>query len=264
MDALNAMVSSYDIMSQNNEVVQNLSEQITQIKSLIYTTSDLTDIEARIATLETAISNSAAIFANNQSLLDLIQRNYEEVTNIYKNYTSVKMSYNIDLLTNGQGIFLDKSSAGSVKIVNSAQLFNLGTKPIVSIANDFTTNPTSYSYVDKLVEKTNYIKITDGAPSAPYIVDRDVILYINDGDFAWEKGQTYRIAFKYGLDLANTNGNFNFVVYTDANDKLNTGFPYSAEAAYVTYLDFEAKGNSPIIEIICIDPATYQFSIDIY
>jgi hypothetical protein len=264
MDALNAMVSSYDIMNQNNDLVIDLSNQVSELKSLIYTSADATEIEERLTSIETMIEDNKVIFTNNQNLLDLIQRNYEEITNIYKNFTSVKMSYNIDLLTSGQGIFLDKSSAGSVKIVNSAQLFNLGAKPIVSIATDFTANPTSYSYIDKLVEKTNYIKITDGSPSAPYIVDRDIILYINDSDFAWEKGQTYRVAFKYGIDLSNTNGNFNFIVYTDANDKLNTGFPYSAEAAYVTYLDFEAKGNSPIIEIICIDPATYQFSVDIY
>ena len=73
-----------------------------------------------------------------------------------------------------------------------------------------------------------------------------------------------RFSFKYGLDLSNANGNFNFIVYTDATDKLNTGFPYSAEAAYVTYLDFENKGNSPIIEVVCIDPTTYQFAVDIF
>ena len=73
-----------------------------------------------------------------------------------------------------------------------------------------------------------------------------------------------RFSFKYGLDLLNANGNFNFIVYTDATDILNTGFAYSAEAAYVTYLDFENKGNSPIIEVVCIDPATYQFEVDIF
>jgi hypothetical protein len=174
------------------------------------------------------------------------------------------MSYNIDVLSNGPGIFIDKSSAGSIRIDNANQAFNLGVKPIISITGEFSTNPSSYSYVHPLINFTNYVKITDGDPGIPYVVDRDVIIYVNDSDFTWKAGQTFRISFKYGLDLQNTNGNFNFIVYTDASDKLNTGFPYSAEAAYVTYLDFESKGNSPIIEVICIDPQTYQFAVDIY
>lgn len=174
------------------------------------------------------------------------------------------MSYNIDLLNGGNGIYVDKTSPGSVKIINTNQMFNVGVKPIISIANDFVINPSNYSYVHKLVNFTNYVKITDGTANNPYNVDRDVIVYLNDINFPWQAGQTMRFSFKHGLDLSNTNGNFNFIVYTDAGDTLNTGFPYSAEAAFVTYLDFENKGNSPIIEVVCIDPATYQFAVDIF
>ena len=73
-----------------------------------------------------------------------------------------------------------------------------------------------------------------------------------------------RISFVNGIDLDNTNGKFNFIIYSDAKDTLNTGFPYSAEIGFVTYLDFEAKGNSPIIELVCINPATYEFAVDIF
>lgn len=264
MDALNAMVSSYDLMTSNNAIIANLQSQVADLKSLILTTSNTTDITDRLTAIETTLANNGAIFTNNQNLLNLIQRNYEEITNVYKNYTSVNMSYNIDLLNPGQGIILDKSSAGSVTVSSANQLFNIGTKPIISLGSDFTVNPSSYSYIHKLINFTNYVKITDGSYSAPFVTDRDVIIYVDDSNFAWNAGQSMRISFKYGLNMSNTNGNFNFIIYTDAKDKLNTGFPYSAEAAYITYLDFIAKGDSPIIEIVCIDPATYQFAFDIY
>lgn len=264
MDALNAMVNSYDLMTQNNSVIIDLQNQFNEISSLLLTSSNTTDIDARLTAIEKTLESNGAIFTNNQNLLTLIERNYAEITNIYKNYTSVQMSYNIDLFTQGDGIILDKSNAGSVTVSSSTQLFNPGPKPIVSIAGDFTENASSNSYIHNLVNFTNYLKITDGEYSVPHAVDRDVVIYINDADKKWHVGQTMRISFKYGLNLSTTSGNFNFVVYTDAKDLLNTGFPYSAEAAYITYTDFIAKGNSPIIEIICLNPDTYQFAYDIY
>ena len=174
------------------------------------------------------------------------------------------MSYNLDFLNPGQGIFLDKSSSGSVKVVNTNQMFNLGVSPLRSILNNFALNPTSYSFTKPLVDFTNYLKITDGSPNTPLNLDRDVIIYVDDTNKQWEKGQVFRISFTNGIDLDNTNGKFNFIVYTDAKDKLNTGFPYSAEIAFVTYFDFEKKGNSPVIEIVCIDPATYTFVVDVF
>lgn len=264
MDALNKMVESYDVMLQNNAAVTSLQSQVAQLETLVLTQTGITELQAQIDAINTTLENNNAIFSNNANLLSLIQQNYQEITNIYQNYTSVQMSYNIDLLNGGRGIFVDKSAPGLVSFVNTNQMFAIGTKPLVSITSDFTTNATSYSYIHKLINFTNYLKITDGSSNTPYVVDRDVIVYINDSNYAWEAGQTMRFSFKNGLDLSNTNGNFNFIVYTDSTDKLNTGFPYSAEAAYVTYLDFENKGNSPIIEVVCIDPATFQFAVDIF
>ena len=264
MDALNKMVESYDLMLQNNVVVEKLKNEISNLQSLVLTQTGINEIQSQIDLINTTLESNGAIFTNNTNLLNLIQKNYEEITNIYKNYTSVDMSYNIDLLNSGRGIFVDKTVPGSVKFVNTNQMFSIGTQPIVSILSDFNVNTTNYLFTHKLINFTNYLKITDGSANTPYVVDRDVVIYINDTNFAWESGQTMRFSFKYGLDLLNANGNFNFIVYTDATDKLNTGFAYSAEAAYVTYLDFENKGNSPIIEVVCIDPATYQFEVDIF
>jgi hypothetical protein len=174
------------------------------------------------------------------------------------------MSYNLDILVPGQGIFLDKSQAGTVKVVNTDQAFNIGVLPQVSILTNFAANPTNYSFVHSLNTFSNYLKITDGSPGAPYIVDRDVVIYIDDTVQKWQKGQLMRISFTNGIDLENSNGRFNFIIYSDATDTLNTGFPYSAEIGYITYLDFESRNNAPTIELVCLDPATYTFAVDIF
>jgi len=264
MDALNEMNAAVTILMNNNQLVNDLYAEFQNLQSLILSNETAQQIEARMTALEDSITTNAGLYANTTNILNLIQRNYEEITNIYKNQTSVQMSYNLDLLQPGQGIYLDKSQAGTVQIVNTNQQFNLGTKPLVSILDDFLSNPNSYSYVKPLIDFTNYIKITDGTPNNPLIVDRDVVMYIDDTNKSWQKGQVLRISFVNGIDLNNANGKFNFIVYSDATDYLNTGFPYSAEIGFITYLDFENKGNSPIIELVCLDPATFTFAVDIF
>ena len=264
MDSLNEMNQAITILMSNNQIVNDLQVQFNDLQNFVLTDENAEEIKLKLATLEDSINNNAALFANTTNILNLIQRNYEEVTNIYKGNTSVQMSYNLDVISQGPGISLDKSQAGSIKIDNINQLFNIGVNPLISVLTDFASNPSNYSYVHPLIGFTNYLKITDGSPAMPLIVDRDVIVYVDDTLNAWQKGQVMRISFVNGLDLDNTNGKFNFIIYSDAKDALNTGFPYSAEIGFVTYLDFENKGNSPIIELVCINPATYQFAVDIF
>lgn len=108
------------------------------------------------------------------------------------------------------------------------------------------------------------MKITDGSTGTPFNVDRDVAIFINDFPTKWKAGQRFRISFTNGLDMSNTNGNFNFLIFTDSQDTLDTGFTYSAPVGVIGFEEFEAKSSRPLIEIICIDPATYDFDIDIF
>lgn len=264
MDVLNEMTASVALMNKNNQLINSLQTQVNSLTNLILDSKNADVLTQKIASLETLVNDNKAIFANNASLLALIQKNYQDIINIYNNTTSIEVAYNLDVITSGDGIFLDKSQAGQVKIINTDQEFNLGAKPLVSITNDFTVLPSTYQYTDKLIPFSNYLKITDGSAGVPYVTDRDIVIRINDTDTAWKKGQSYRISFKYGVDMSNNNGNFNLIVYTDATDKLNTGFAYGAEAAFITYLEFAEKGDKPTIEIICLDPDTFTFTYDIF
>jgi hypothetical protein len=264
MEALNEMMTAVTLLTGNQQVISDLQIKFSELQEFILTNENAEEIKLQIAELVDSVSDNAAIYANTQNLLNLIQRNYQEITNIYQNKTSVEMSYNLDILVPGQGITLDKSQAGQVKVINSNQAFNVGTRPQVSILSDFAANPTNYAYIHQLNTFSNYLKITDGSPGNPLIVDRDVIVYIDDSQLTWEKGQIIRISFTNGIDLDNSNGSFNFIIYSDALDKLKTGFPYSAEIAFVSYLDFESRNNAPTIELVCLDPATYTFTADIF
>jgi hypothetical protein len=60
-----------------------------------------------------------------------------------------------------------------------------------------------------------------------------------------------------------TQGSFDFVIYTDALDRLNTGQTYSKEIGRISSGDFYKKEGSPQMEIICIDSDNYGFTYDI-
>ena len=270
MEAINQLSNSADLLQANQSILIALQKQVTDLENQIIGTDNATEIQQKITNLETLINQSQLVFINNQNLVNMIEDLHKEINNIYTGTTSVKVSYNLDLLQAGEGIFIDKTNPASAKLINTRELFTIGNSAIptdrtlINFAGDFVANPASYSYLRRLLDYNNYLKILGGTPSAIPTTDRDIILYIDDTIENWKKGQVFRIAFENGIDLSNVNGNFNFIIYSDALDALNTGFPYSAEIGFVTYSQFAAKSENPIIELICLDPTTYQFSVDIF
>jgi hypothetical protein len=96
------------------------------------------------------------------------------------------------------------------------------------------------------------------------VMDRDVYIYVNDSEFRWSAGQTYKIVIDhlYPMDMY-TQGSFDLVIYTDALDRLNTGQSYSKEIGRISSNDFYAKGGTPQMEVICLDRDLYTFTYDI-
>lgn len=270
MEAINQLMNSSDLLNSNQDQLIALQNQVNAVQDQLINSTTAVELMAELNSLQTVISQSQEVFINNQNLVNLIERNYQEINNIYAGLTSVQISYNLDLLEAGPGIFIDKSEAGKAKIINTRELFNIGVststtdRTLIQFPSEFTINTSSYSFLRRLLEYNNYMKIQGGTPGVPAVADKDIIIYIDNTIEKWQKGQVFRIAFDNGIDLSNTNGNFNFIIYSDALDTLNTGFPYSAEIGFITYTQFTAKGDNPIIELICLDPASYQFSIDIF
>jgi hypothetical protein len=264
IDALNELKETTRIFTENSAKLVEIESLLQETRSLVLDNPTAEEVNQRITQLETVINESQQIFASNQEILDLIDRNYTEILNIYNNQTSLQVAYNLNVIQEGVGINVDRTSDQFVKISSSNQAFNLTTKPRLSLVTDFVLSPNRYSYTVNLQNFSNYMKITDGSTGTPFNVDRDVALFINDFPTKWEAGQRFRISFTNGLDMSNTNGNFNLLLFTDSQDTLDTGFTYSAPVGIIGWEEFEAKNSRPLIEIICIDPVTYDFDLDIF
>jgi hypothetical protein len=261
LDALNQMQSSADILTSQTALVEDLRVQVEELKGLIYNADDLQDLDYRVDTLETQIQASQAALDNTDTLMTLIQNNYDEIMNIYNNLTSVAVSYNTDVLQQGDGILLDKSTPNVVVVKNTKQSYTIDSSPIYNVVADFSSTSAAWTKFITLQRFANYFKISNGAATT---FDRDVYIYVDDSQFRWSAGQTYKIVIDhlYAMDMY-SQGSFDLVVYTDALDRLNTGVNYSKEIGRISSGDFYAKSGTPQMEIICIDRDSYTFTFDI-
>lgn len=264
VDTLTELKAATAILQKNSLLLSTLENQFKELRGLVFDSTTADEIDKRIVSLENQITESQEVFANNDNILKLINRNYQEILNIYKNQTSINVAYNLDVLHPGEGIVLDKNSNQYVKISSNTQGFKLSPKPRISLVSDFVLLTDVYKYIHKLQPFSNWLRITDGYPGIPYNMDRDIVLYIDDTENKWQPGQKMRLSFSNGLNMNNTNGTFNLIIYSDAKDTLNTGFFYSAEVVTIASEEFVLKNNKPVIEIICIDPKTYDFEYDIF
>jgi hypothetical protein len=261
VDALNQLQASADTLTNQTSLVEQLRLEVESLKDLVYNGADLQELDVRLSNVEQQIQDSQAALSNSDTIMDLIQRNYNEIMNIYKNYSSVSVSYNTDVLQQGDGIYLDKSTPNIVQIKNIEQSYTIDGSPLVNLLTDFSNTPSAWTKFIGLKRFANYLKVSN---SAPLTVDRDVYVYINDSQFRWSSGQTYKIVIDhlFPMDMY-TQGSFDLVIYTDALDRLNNGQTYSREIGRISSNDFYQNNGSPQMEIICINKDTYDFTYDI-
>lgn len=260
LEALNKLKDAADMMVNYQFSLASLSSEVEKLKDLITDGSEISDLQTSIDAINLQLETSGLIFENSESINALIDRNYQEILNIYKNFTSVAVSYNLDVLKEGQGVTLDKSVPNEITVSSTRQEYNVEDSPVVSILTDFVSGSTSWNYTRELLPFSNYLKVSNGVELT---LEKDVIVYVNDTDVKWKKGQSYEIVIDrlYPMDMY-TEGSFDFIVYTDALDKLNSGVAYSKEIARIYSSDFHDNG-SPRIRIICLDESTLEFTDDI-
>ena len=261
VDALNELQSAADSLNTQNVAFQQISTEISTLQGLVYDNNDLEELNQRLTVVEQQLLTAGAIFDNSSTVLGLIQRNYEEILNIYNNKTSVTVSYNTDTIVSGDGIILDKSVPNRVSINNVEQGYSVNSSPVYNLLNQFTNTPSAWVKEVSLLPYANYFKINNGAP---IIVDRDIYILVNDSQQTWKAGQIFKIVVdhNYPMDMY-SQGSFDLIVYTDASDKLNTGQAYSSQIGRISSNEFYSKGGHAQLEIICIDSVNYQFTFDV-
>jgi hypothetical protein len=226
--------------------LDQLQQEVLAIKDLLINTVDSTEIGTRITNLETSLIANQAIFSNTGDLVTMIENTNSKINSIIAGDTNIVVSYDLNGIRPGEGIYVDRSTPNRVRIINANQQYNIANG---SITNIFTGNTLT------LGTFTNYFVHQNSG--APIILGADLSIYINDTIITWKKGQVLRLVFDDEL----IPGIFDLKIYTDALNRNNTGV-YGVAIGLFNDLDFTPSLNKPIFDIICLDDVNFTFRVD--
>jgi len=254
MDAMNVLQDSSATLNRSSSQFIDLSNRVTNLENLALTTETTLNFNARIAALEQSLAANQALFNNTQSIMNLINQNYDLSRSILNNETSVEVSYNLDTINQGLGIGVDRSIPNLVTINNSNQDFNIGQNSGYGILTQTGQN------VIELLNFSNYFKhINNGIEMN---LTGDMTIRINDTNVKWKKGQRFRISFG---DKVYPQSSI-ITIVTDALGLYPLSSPsggiYSTTIIVLDDSVFSEWGYNPVFDIVCIDDQNLTFQVD--
>jgi hypothetical protein len=253
MDAATVLQDAAKNLNDRTLEIINLQNQINALTDLVINTDDSTEIKSRLTVVEDSLQANQALFDNTQDILSLIEKNSDDINDILQNQTSVQMSYNLDLLKDGDGTAVDRTTPNILRVDVTQQDYNIAQNSV------FTINPVSGNTLP-LVLYTNYLKHKNNGVSIT--ANNDIIIRIDDSLNKWKKGQVLRLVIGDDLEL----GNYSLVLLTNALGEYPkgtpSGVPYSTVVAGFVNSQFSSSSYKPIFDIVCIDDVNLTFEVD--
>ena len=253
MDAATVLQDAAKNLNDRTLEIMGLQNEVSALKDLIINTDDSEEIKQRLTTVENSLQANQALFENTQDILSLIEKNSDNIQDILQNQTSITMSYNLDLLKDGDGTSVDRSVPNILRVDVTQQDYNIGGNSL------FTLNPVAGNTIP-LEIYTNYLKHKNNGLSIT--ATNDIVLRIDDSLAKWKKGQVLRLVIGDDIDL----GNYSLVILTDALGEYPkgtpSGVPYSTVVAGFTNASFSSSSYKPIFDIVCIDDINLIFEVD--
>lgn len=255
MDSMNVLQDASSTLNNAATEFIDLSNRVTNLENITLSSITTTNIDRRITQLEQSFAANQALFNNTQAVMGLINQNYDLVRAIINNQTSVEVSYNLDLLKQGPGVILDRSTPNQVTVSNSSQDFNL----LNTIgAGTFTQNGDN---IIELLPFSNYYKHVNN--STPLSLTGDLTIRINDGTTNWKNGQRFRLSFGDKVYP----GAYIIKIITNALGKYPianpTTSPYSTIIISLDDSVFLGHEYEPVFDIVCIDENNLKFQVDV-
>ena len=255
MDAANVLQEAASTLNDQTTQIINLASRVSTLEGLVFTTNTAAGITSRVSTLENAMVTNQALFTNTQDILGLIESNTNLINSILNNQTNIAVSYNLDLIKSGNGIYVDRSTPNRLGINNTNQNYDL----IDTSSYSFSLNIVSGNTL-LLNQFGNYYKHKNFGLTITLI--NDIIIKIDDTNNQWQRGQTFRLVFS---DKVLLNGN-NLLIYTDSKGlyplSSPSGVSFGILVGGFTQGVFDSSSNEPIFDIVCVDEKNLIFEID--
>ena len=246
VDALTAMRDMTNVYNNNLTYLTSVVNETRAIKDLMINSTNSQELALRIGNLEQSYIANGALFDNTNNVIGMIEQLYSMYNNIINNNSSISIDYNFDPMTLNNMIVLN-------------QQYNWKSQQTDNIDNLISVPTTKVLTLSKYTNYFKHAKYT-GMPAvaSDILLTANVDVYINDSAVAWETGQSFDISFETRIDV----GSFAIRIYTDANNKVNTGtygvLIVSMDAGYFNTVN----DKKPFVRITCIDKTNLLFTID--
>jgi hypothetical protein len=256
MDAMNVLQDASSTLNNASSDFIELSNRVTNLENITLSSPTSINMDIRIGNIEQTLAANQALFNNTQSIMGLIDQNYDLVRAILNNQTSVEISYDLDLVKQGSGIIVDRSVPNQLSVINAVQDFN--------ISNTQSKGTLTQSGLNEipLINYSNYFKHVNN--STPLTLTGDLTIRLKDSSNArWKLGQRFRISFG---DQVYPNGFIiNIITNADGLYPLSnpSGVGYSTLIVSLDDSSFSGYNYMPVFEIVCIDEKNLKFQVDI-
>jgi hypothetical protein len=263
MDTTTALENATELLIQANNRYGAVVNRLDAIENIVAAKENATALLSRIVSLEDSFQNASIQLADSNSLLELITKAHNKINSLIDGTIPVELQYNTDVLFAGKGTEVDKSIPNKIKInstvdgytLNSVYLWNMVANAIATQlsstvqfdAGNVGNGSGKFAIWSRLESFTNRLSLRGLISTDP---ESNLNIYIDDSLTAWKSGQTFKITF----DTINMSGN-NIKIWTSKT----TGFDKLVADIDATQL----ITNKPYIELVCINPANYQFEADI-
>jgi hypothetical protein len=263
MDTTTALENATELLMQANHRYGQLGLRVDALENLVLSSSNATEIMARISALETDFENSSLQLQDADSLLKLITKAHDKINQIIDGTIPTEIQYNTDVVFAGKGIKVDKSIENKIKIQNTVEGYSQNVKFLWDIAGSVTVNEITstnlfdagangsgadqYGLWTKLLPYANRLSLRDTFSSSP---NDDLNIYIDDSVNAWQVGQVFKISFDT-IDM----GASSIIIKT----RKANGF----DKQIIEIQPSQLISSKPYIELVCIDPVAYKFEADI-
>jgi hypothetical protein len=268
IDASTRMQEAADqFLSQNLQIVE-IKQQISELQQYFFSQGDINGLSQRISALETSLNNAQLAFSSSTTLLDLINLNTDNINSILSGNLTTNLTYNTDVLRQGDGILLDRSVPNQVKVISRIQAYNnfmLSSNSSNNIetgtsnGQDTSLSNLTDSNILVLGTFTNFFRQTNQNPDPITGIETfgdTVYVNIDDKNVRWKNGQMLKFVFNDKIDT----GGFNIVFKTDSQNVFGNG---NYGKIMVIISPSMLLSNRPILEIYCTDENQYLFNVDV-
>lgn len=254
-DTLIKLQESVKIFQSQQRQLVDLNAKVNTLEELNRSVPEIQGLQSQINSLQSQIQNASLAFAKDTALIDLIAKNADEIQALANGTTTRTLQYNTDVIRKGPGIGVDKSVPNVIRIFNDTQAYKF-MNPLDSDGVSITQNsllninialPQVYADLQPF---TNMLRLyTENGAGG------DVKIFIDDQDERWKEGQVMRLVFPTEFEI----GSQNLKIYTDSQNRNGNGV-YGVIMANIGSTQLT---ETPIIEVICIDPTNYEFTFDV-